>query len=137
MLQPPSKAVYSAAAQLHHEHTTELPPMCISFLLLPLRYHLLVHARLSLMLLSLLLMRSCILLHVPFISTRGPGLIKDSVWDTMAVLFTARKPGSIHSSVVYLFMNQGQIAVKDVGVKNWKLAPPLCEKPRAPRKAAC
>lgn len=55
----------------------------------------------------------------------------------MTRLYTARKAGSIHSSVVYLFMNQGQITVRDVGVKNWKLALPLGEKPYAPHKAAC
>lgn len=109
--------------------------MCISFL----HYRLLVHVGLSLMLLPLLLMSWCILLHVPFICTRGPGLINDSVWDCTQWpgWIRARNAGSIHSSVVYLFMNQGQISAADVGVKNWKLAPPLDEKPYAPHKAAC
>lgn len=123
-----------AVPRTHNRAPTDvhqLPPLL-------LHYSLLVHVHLSLMLLSLLLMGSCILLHVPFICTRGPGLINDSVWDCTRCQggIRARKAGSIHSSVVYLFMNQGQITAEDVGVKNWKLAPPLGEKPYAPHKAA-
>lgn len=109
----------------------QLPP-------LPLHYSLLVHVRLSLMLLSLLLMSSCILLHVPFICTRGPGLINDSVWDC------ARWPCCLRPGTLFLFTALLCMClwikdrlVKYVGVKNWKLAPPLGERPHAPHKAAC
>lgn len=78
-------------------------------------------------------------MHGPFIRSGGPGFISHQVWDC------ARRQGcvqdrtaaSIHSSGVFVFMNQGQIPAEDVGVKNGRRAPPLREKPHAHHKAAC